>query len=168
MFRYDDGFPLAFPESQGFPQVGNGCRIQIGGWLIQYQYLRILDSNDPKDNSAAARTFAAERGLDIQEVRVRISNTLGQLMKRLLDGGLEATLMCTGGDTLLALMRAVDVTELTPVGELATGVVLTYFVYHGKTYYIISKSGGFGEPDLLCRLAERTTGTKEKEDVSCL
>ena len=128
----------------------------------------ILDSNDPKDNSAAARTFAAERGLDIQEVRVRISNTLGQLMKRLLDGGLEATLMCTGGDTLLALMRAVDVTELTPVGELATGVVLTYFVYHGKTYYIISKSGGFGEPDLLCRLAERTTGTKEKEDVSCL
>ena len=43
VFRYDDGFPLTFPESQGFPQVGNGCRIQIGGWLIQYQYLRLHD-----------------------------------------------------------------------------------------------------------------------------
>ena len=107
--------------------------------------------------------------MDIEQVRVRISATLGHLMKRLLDGGLEATLMCTGGDTLLALMRTVNVAELTPVCELATGVVLTYFVYQGKTYYIISKSGGFGEPDLLCRLAELTdAGTNQKEDASCL
>ena len=139
-------------------------------WLatIRREGRYILDSNDPKDDSAAARTFAAQRGLDIQEVRVRISNTLGQLMKRLLDGGLEATLMCSGGDTLLALMRAVNVSELIPVCELETGVVLTNFVYHSKTYYIISKSGGFGEPDLLCRLAEQMAGTVKREEVSCL
>ena len=169
-----NGFPRfqLLPEQKLLPEwlESDQCAAAVDSWLAaaRREGRGILDSNDPKDNSAAARTFAAERGLDIQEVRVRISNTLGQLMKRLLDGGLEATLMCTGGDTLLALMRAVDVTELTPVGELATGVVLTYFVYHGKTYYIISKSGGFGEPDLLCRLAERIVGTKEKEDVSCL
>ena len=103
------------------------------------------------------------------QVRVRISTTLGHLMKRLLDGGLEATLMCTGGDTLLALMRTVNVAELTPVCELATGVVLTKFVYQGKPYDIISKSGGFGEADLLCRLADLTgTGADQKEDTICL
>ena len=48
------------------------------------------------------------------------------------------------------------VAALTPVCELDTGVVLTYFVYRGKTHYIISKSGGFGEPDLMCRLAKLT------------
>ena len=61
--------------------------------------------------------------------------------------------LCTGGDTLLALMRTVGVAELTPVRELATGAVLTNFVYQGKTYHIISKSGGFGEPALFCGLA---------------
>ena len=33
----------------------------------------ILDSNDPPENSAAARDFAAGRGMDIEEVRIRIS-----------------------------------------------------------------------------------------------
>ena len=123
----------------------------------------ILDSNDPPENSAAARDFAAGRGMDIEEVRIRISGTMGGVMKRLLDSGLEATLMCSGGYTLLALMRAVAVAELIPVCELATGVVLTYFVYRGKTHPIIAKSGGFGEPDLLCRLEERIcTGADRK------
>ena len=35
------------------------------------------------------------------------------------------------------------------------GVVLTSFSYKRKTHYIIAKSGGFGDPDLLCRLAEQ-------------
>lgn len=81
----------------------------------------------------------------------------------MLDGGLDATILCTGGDTLMALTRAVDVAELTPVCELDTGAVLTDFTYHGKIYHIISKSGGFGEPDLFIRLAESIgTGDQDK------
>lgn len=107
--------------------------------------------------------------MDIQRVRERISNTLGQLMKKLLDNGLEATLMCTGGDTLLALMKAVGVGELTPVCELSTGVVLTKFNYQGKIYNIISKSGGFGDPELLCKLEEQTVALKaDREEGICL
>ena len=94
---------------------------------------------------------------ELQEIlgmgQSRISTQLAHLMKRLLDSGLDATILCTGGDTLLALMRTVGVAELTPVRELATGAVLTNFVYQGKTYHIISKSGGFGEPALFCGLA---------------
>lgn len=169
------GFPRfrLLPEQKLLPEwlESDECAAAADEWLetARREGRCILDSNDPQENSNAARDFAAERGMDIEQVRVRISATLGHLMKRLLDGGLEATLMCTGGDTLLALMRTVNVAELTPVCELATGVVLTYFVYQGKTYYIISKSGGFGEPDLLCRLAELTgAGTNQKEDASCL
>ena len=88
-------------------------------------------------------------------------------MQRLLDGGLDATLLCTGGDTLLALTRAVGVAELSPVCELDTGAVLTDFVYRGKTYHIISKSGGFGEPDLFCRLARSLGAGDQEEDGVC-
>ncbi len=85
---------------------------------------------------------------------MRISRNLAALIKRMLDNGLKATLLCTGGDTLMALMQAVDVSELTPIYEMATGVVLTNFIYKEKTFHIISKSGGFGEEDLFLKIAE--------------
>ena len=71
---------------------------------------------------------------------------------------MDATLMCVGGDTLMALMKAVGVSTLTPLCEVTKGVVLTSFDYAPpgsglRTYYILSKSGGFGEPDLLRQLA---------------
>ena len=50
-------------------------------------------------------------------------------------------------------MKAVNVGELRPVREVAPGAVLTQFVYRGKPYHFISKSGGFGEPGLFCELA---------------
>ncbi len=173
---------LDFAEQAGFPRFrllpeeklvptwleSRGCAARVEHWLktADEKGVCILDSNDlPGQPGTGA--FAAERGMDLQQVRVQISDTLGRLMRRLLDGGLEATLMCTGGDTLLALMRAVGVTALTPVCELDTGVVLTYFVYRGKTHYIISKSGGFGEPDLMCRLAKLTEPQRmQKEEIS--
>ena len=130
------------------------CESKIKSWLEQAAGCRrcILDVNDPEGRNDTAE-YAAEHGLTTEDLRVRISTQLAHLMKRLLDSGLDATILCTGGDTLLALMRTVGVAELTPVRELATGAVLTNFVYQGKTYHIISKSGGFGEPALFCGLA---------------
>lgn len=144
------------------------CAAAAADWLEAARRERrfILDVNDPAGSTATA-DYAGERGLTTEDLRVRISSQLGRLVRRLLDGGLDATLLCTGGDTLLALTRAVDVAELAPVCELDTGIVLTDFVYRGKTYHIISKSGGFGEPDLFVRLA-RSIGTgDQEEDATC-
>lgn len=119
----------------------------------------ILDVND-RAGCHDTDNYAKERGLTTEDLRVRISDQLGHLVQMMLDGGLDATLLCTGGDTLLALTKAVGVGELMPVCELDAGAVLTEFTYRGKTYYIISKSGGFGEPDLFVRLA-RSIGAGE-------
>ena len=73
----------------------------------------------------------------------------------MIDAGLNARLMCVGGDTLLALMNAVNIHELVPVCEISQGVVLTGFSYNGRNYYIMTKSGGFGEEDLLLKLTEK-------------
>ena len=71
-------------------------------------------------------------------------------------GALEGTILCTGGDTLLALMKQVGVSQLVPVGELAPGAVLTRFRYREKEYNIIAKSGGFGAPDLFIKIANQS------------
>lgn len=154
----DDGFTHIHLEpvqklEKDWP-AGEGCGEAVGRWLACAASKKrfILDVNDPEGSDATAR-YAVERGLTTEDLRVRISANLAALMQRLLDGGLDATLLCTGGDTLLALMRRVGVAELTPVCEVATGSVLTHFTYRGKTYHIISKSGGFGEPELFCELA---------------
>ena len=144
------------------------CADSLSSWLetAGREKRLILDVNDPAGRDGTGN-YARERALTTEDLRVRISAQLGRLVQRMLDGGLNATLLCTGGDTLLALTRAVGVAELMPVCELDTGAVLTDFVYHGKTYHIISKSGGFGEPDLFIRLARSLGAGEQEEDAVC-
>ena len=144
------------------------CGRKIRIWLEQARDSGrcILDVNDPLGLDDT-EIYAKAHGLTTEDLRVRISTQLAHLMKLLLDEGLNATILCTGGDTLLALMRTVGVAALTPVRELDTGTVLTNFVYKGKTYHIMSRSGGFGEPELFCKLAELVGAGNQKEDVIC-
>lgn len=160
---------MAAAEAAGFPRIHltpvqkleaswretPDCANTVASWLEAAGRERrfILDVNDPEGCDDTA-DYAKERGLTTEDLRVRISDQLGHLVRRTLEGGLDATILCTGGDTLMALTRAVGVAELTPVCELDAGAVLTDFAYLGKTYHIISKSGGFGEPDLFIRLAK--------------
>ncbi len=127
-------------------------------WLEQASERKrfILDVNDPQ-GCEDTNIYAREHNLTTEQLRVQISYNLAALMKRMLDYGLNATLLCTGGDTLMAFMQEVGVSELTPICEMATGVVLTKFKYNGKINYIISKSGGFGNQDLFIKLAEKIT-----------
>lgn len=157
-------------QEQGFPHVNlnpvqklDGCWVDsklagecVHQWLTQASIRKrfILDVNDP-EGYKDTDIYAQEHNLTTEQLRVQISDNLAALVKRMLDNGLNATLLCTGGDTLMALMQAVEVSELTPICEMATGVVLAEFIYKEKTYHIISKSGGFGDKDLFIKLAEK-------------
>lgn len=125
-------------------------------WITQVKESQhfILDVNDPEGTEDTEK-YVEAHGLTSEELRVKISDNLAALMKKLLDRGLKATLLCTGGDTLMALMQAMEVTALKPLEEMATGVVATTFDYHGVTYPMISKSGGIGEENLLIELAKQ-------------
>lgn len=155
-------------QDNGFPRIHLQPSHKLDtGWITSAeadaavaQWLRtateekrfILDVNDPAD-CADTVAYAAEHHLSMEQMRIRISQNLALILQKLLDGGLDATMLCTGGDTLLAMMKQVGVSELVPVCEVAAGVVLTYFVYKNKIHYIFSKSGGFGAADLFCKLA---------------
>lgn len=126
---------------------------ELARWqeLTARKRLCIVDVNGAESEETDRASW--QMGIPEHDIRDHIASNLGKLIRRLLDSGLEATLMCSGGDTLLALFRSLNVTKLTPVCELETGVVLARFAYGGRQYHIISKSGGFGGEDLLCRLA---------------
>jgi uncharacterized protein YgbK (DUF1537 family) len=94
---------------------------------------------------------------------VRIAASYGHILKVLLEGGLESTLMITGGDTLLGCMEQLGVTEMEPLCELATGTVLSRFSLAEKKNQVISKSGGFGQETLLVELACKISGITKNE-----
>lgn len=124
----------------------------------------ILDTND-EPGSLGAMSYAAKRGLTVEDVRVRISAALGRLVKLLLDQGVESTLMITGGDCLLGFMNQIHVYEMTPICEMAPGTVLSRFKIDGRSCEVISKSGGFGTENLMVELAGRIVGEKEEKEI---
>ena len=130
-------------------------RALLAGWIdrLGREGHAILDSNDvPGGPSTADRARAL--GLDIQDVRVRVSHSLGRILGALMDSQVAGTLLITGGDTLLQCMNEIGVHEMEPLRELASGVVLSRFEQGGRPRYLISKSGGFGAPSLLADLAD--------------
>ncbi|HWP51606.1 MAG TPA: nucleotide-binding domain containing protein, partial [Clostridia bacterium] len=170
---------LKYAENNGFGRVrltltqkldpqwlkSQNCETEVDRWAaeLKTEGRLILDTNDP-EGSVETRFYAHLNELSAGQVRMRISAALAALTKKMIGRGLEATLMCTGGDTLLALMQALGVGTLTPVCELEPGVVLSGFTYEGGDYDIITKSGGFGAPTLLCSLADRLSQQAEERE----
>jgi uncharacterized protein YgbK (DUF1537 family) len=78
-----------------------------------------------------------------------------------------ATLLMTGGDTALAVLRALSVTTLLVQGETAGG--LPWFEVRrpeGGVIAAISKSGGFGSADILLRiLAPTNSQSQDGHDI---
>lgn len=108
----------------------------------------IVDSIDAEGQNETMR-YADMNHLSLEQVRKSISETLGEVLKQLLDKGEKAVLLVTGGDTLLGFMKKAGERELIPVCEVAPGCVLTKLKYCGEEYHIVTKSGGFGDERLL-------------------
>ena len=121
----------------------------------------ILDTNDAPDGPDTLE-YAEEKGIALEQVRVQIAETLGYLVKELVKGGVQSTMLITGGESLLGFMNQIGVCEMTPICEMAPGTVLSQIEIDGRIYEVISKSGGFGAEDLMVKLAETILNEKEE------
>ena len=119
---------------------------------IKNHHRVLIDTNDQKGHEPAIK-YAARAGLTLQDVQNRISHTMGRLLHILIDRGIRATMMITGGDTLMGFMKDVHVAEMTPVKELIAGSVLSTVNVDGMPINVISKSGGFGKENLIAELS---------------
>ena len=92
-----------------------------------------------------------EKGLDRNEARVIISRSLGSMLTRMYEKklGFDKTVMIIGGDTLWGFVEQVNCTEITLVSEIVSGTVLSSVNIDNTLAWIISKSGGFGNKELI-------------------
>lgn len=124
----------------------------------------IIDTND-LDGRRDTLDYAAENGISLEELRVRISTTLGYIVKELVRAGIDSTLLITGGDCLVGFMKHIGCDEIAPVCEMAPGTVLSEIELGKETLGVISKSGGFGPETLLEDLAKTILGEEEEKKV---
>ena len=131
-------------------------KAQLQGWLRQLRQSSrvVFDTADTAQQSSMLSRYVPP--LSSRQLGIQIAAILSEVVKYMLDSGIQATLMCIGGDTLKAITRTLGVSQIIPVCEVEKGVVLARFVYQDRTYHIITKSGGFGDQDLLCRIADYT------------
>ena len=115
----------------------------------------ILDANDTDSSNRETAEKAREAGLTTEDVRQRISASLGKILSAMTETAAERVLLITGGDTLLQGMNCMRVYRMTPLAEIFPGVVLSRVTLHGRERLVMTKSGGFGEPELLRKLKER-------------
>ena len=134
-------------------EEGQAALKNIEETLAAHPY-NIIETNDEGGNEPTAAAADA-LGLTREEMRVRIAGGVGQLVGAIFASPSVGTLLLTGGDTLLQCMNSVGVHELEPICEMERGVVLARFGCNGTTRYVITKSGGFGQADLLTKLAKR-------------
>jgi uncharacterized protein YgbK (DUF1537 family) len=116
----------------------------------------MIDSNDI-DNNQTTLQYAQEQSLTLEQVRKRISESMGRVAGELLGTFPDAVFMIIGGDTLLGFMKCLNVRELLPLYEISPGSVLTKLSYLGREHFVITKSGGFGEENLLEQLLLKLT-----------
>jgi uncharacterized protein YgbK (DUF1537 family) len=103
--------------------------------------------------SAGAAISVHRLQLADESPRGAAADALASLVARLAAGEPPGSAIVTGGETLLRLCQALDATALTVLGEAEPGIAAARFV-DGRWAGIpfVAKSGGFGDPFLLCRL----------------
>ncbi|WP_232662071.1 four-carbon acid sugar kinase family protein [Pseudonocardia sp. TRM90224] len=93
-----------------------------------------LDPDGPEAAAHAAELAATVRGIVDEVPGVR--------------------LVLTGGATALAVANALGATELRLHGEVAPGLPIGELLTADRAIPVVTKSGGFGAPDALCRAVE--------------
>ena len=79
-------------------------------------------------------------------------------VQKAIAAGETGTVLCSGGDTAHAVLRALGVNGLQVIGEAAPGLPVTRIRVNGRDIIFISKSGGFGGPTTLLHVFANQQG----------
>ncbi len=104
------------------------------------------------------------RNMDAAESGRLVAEKVSRVIRGVVDRVTDATVFVIGGDTLIAFMDSLGIETIIPVEELLPGVVLAKYHFKGEWQYLISKSGGFGSPELLEQISLKLSSPGEKAE----
>ncbi len=138
-------------ETSGYLETEEGRR-WMDALKERFRRERIVMIDTGTDNIAEA---ADEEPEEIAHRRSDISRMLGMIGSNLMDAESDAVIMVIGGDTLQGFLKQMHCSRIVPVEEIETGTVLSRIVDGKRKMWVISKSGGFGEPNLVTNVINK-------------
>lgn len=84
----------------------------------------------------------------------RVAESLADAAQAIVEEEDIGTILACGGDTALAVSRRLGIKVLFPTGEIAPGVPISSAQGRTASYWLLTKSGGFGERDTLAAIVE--------------
>lgn len=84
-----------------------------------------------------------------EQARRTVAHNIGGMARRLLLSDLPGAYVFIGGDTLRAALRDAQYESIEPIDEIAPGVVFAKISGRRGEKYIVTKSGGLGEENVV-------------------
>ncbi len=95
---------------------------------------------------------AARLGFQGPEAHLCIARRIGRIVSALVEAAdLDALVLC-GGDTARAVLEAFGNPTIEGIAEITAGVPRCRFRAAGRELQLVTKAGGFGEPDVFCAI----------------
>lgn len=148
----------------GYYETAGGRRLMDDLAVRLREEKRVVTDTFDLEGQESVAEYTARMGIDRDTVRFSISGCYGKIVKYLFEQDLDMTVLMTGGDTLMGFMKEIGVNQISPVAEVGQGTVLSRLHWEGRVLQVISKSGGYGETDVLVRAADRVT--KEENRIA--
>lgn len=122
----------------------------------------LLYSVSKRAELAGYLSFARAAGWDEEQAHLQAAEAIGRAARYMIENYDFRTLIVFGGDTLTGIARACGWRSFAPLTEAAPGV--TVALPTGTDLIVISKAGGFGEPDLILRILDFITRAPDRNE----
>ena len=121
----------------------------------------ILTTAISSERLQSDQALGAELGLSAFQLGHHLSALMGRLARRIVEQGEVENLVLVGGETAEAVLAELPGDRLEILSALLPAIPVAHLV--GTRLRVVTKSGGFGEPDALTRIVAllRTTGLAE-------
>ena len=126
--------------------------------LDQQQREVILRSSEKSEDLEIYLERGRRSGLDLKQTHLLIAKNMGEIASQVLERTSFRLLTVFGGDTLVAVARALGWCGLLPQDEILPGVVVSRVSGSTDELLLVSKAGGFGPEDVLLRIKDLLGG----------
>ena len=157
-------FAVPHGPSRGHPAIRkclvvNGSFHPVSQAQVEYARLRgwrTADSSEAPRALSESGWVMLETSMGNRPPSAAFTKNLGGTVRRILCQASVDALVIFGGDTAFGVVEALECADLEALAELVPGVPLSRLPAPApqgpQELYLITKAGGFGPPDVLCKI----------------
>lgn len=117
--------------------------------LVNSKNKILIKSSQDSNIIETTKKYSKENNISLEEITQNVANNIGNLITFLIEKNDLKNIIIFGGDTLIGILKEMNITKIYPLIEITSGVVLAKVYFNDNELNIITKAGGFGNKDII-------------------